>query len=523
MLGGAVVGAVATLGQGVYRAQLSQGMAFDMRNDLVQHIQALPFAELDQTQTGALMTRISSDVDIIRMFSSNGLALMLRALLMILGSLVMVFFTNAELALIMVGCLLVASALIWNFMRLASPLYTLVQEKLSVLNTIVQENLAGAQVVKAFVREPYEINRFATHNDDYMAQNIQVGRIMVLVMPTLTILTNIGLVAVIWFGGNRVISDRMSVGELIAFNNYLMIGMTPLLLLGNILTMASRAEASAVRVEAIFATPLQVQVSTTYRADHLRGTIAFEDVTFRYAGAPNDNGHIDSARHVLDGLNLHIEPGQRVALLGATGAGKSTLISLIARFYDVTNGRILVDEVDVREWDSASLRAQIGMVLQETTLFGGTVRDNIAYGKPEASLDDVITAAKSAQAHDFITAMPDGYDSIVESRGANLSGGQKQRLAIARALLIAPRILILDDSTSAVDLSTEIEIQDALDKHMAHTTTLIIAQRINSVLNADQIVVLDTGHIVARGTHAELLASSALYQEIYQSQLGNHD
>ncbi|MBN1565298.1 MAG: ABC transporter ATP-binding protein [Anaerolineae bacterium] len=529
MLGGAAVGAVATLGQGLCRAHLSQGMAFDMRNDLFQHIQALPFATLDRLQTGGLMTRISSDVDIIRMFSSNGLSLLLRALLMIIGSVVIVVLTDWQLSIIMLVSLSVAGVLIWNFMRLASPLFEIVQEKLSALNTIVQENLAGARVVKAFVREPYEIERFAGRNDDYMAQNIQVGQIMSLVMPTLTVLTNVGLVAVIWFGGVDTINGRISVGELIAFNNYLMIGMTPLLMLGNILTMSSRAEASASRVLEIFNTPLLVQSDTAHRSDQMRGHIAFEDVTFRYETVLNGNGAVsdtnpainNGSRNVLDHVSFQVNSGQRVALLGATGTGKSTLISLITRFYDVTGGRILVDGVDVREWDAETLRSQIGVVLQETILFSGTVHENIAYGAPNASRDDVVTAAKAAQAHDFIMAMPDGYDSIIEARGANLSGGQKQRIAIARALLIAPRILILDDSTSAVDLDTEIKIQDALEERLADTTTIIIAQRINSVLTADQIMVLDGGHITASGSHEELMQMSPIYQEIYQSQLGN--
>lgn len=525
MLAGAVVGAIATIGQGICRAQLSQGIAFDMRNDLFQHIQALPFATLDRVRTGGLITRISSDVDIIRMFSSSGLALLLRALLMIIGSVVLVFLTDWQLATIMLISLTVAGGLIWNFMRLARPIFEIVQAKLADLNTVLQENLAGTQVVKAFVREPYEIDRFAERNTDYMDQNIKVGRIMSLVMPTLTILTNGGLVAVIWFGGVDTIHGRISIGELIAFNNYLMIGMTPLLMLGNILTMASRAEASAIRVLEIFNTPMQSQSATPHQPAAMRGHIVFDNVTFHYPNARTDipdNGQSkNGARNVLEQVSFEVAPGQRVALLGATGTGKSTLINLIARFYDVTEGKILVDGVDVRNWDLAALRAQIGLVLQETTLFSGTVHENIAYGQPDAPRNAVVAAAQSAQAHDFVMAMPGEYESIVEARGANLSGGQKQRLAIARALLIAPRILILDDSTSSVDLDTELKIQDALEQHMIGTTTIIIAQRINSVLNADCIFVLDGGRIIARGTHHDLMASCAIYQEIYQSQLGH--
>jgi ATP-binding cassette subfamily B multidrug efflux pump len=530
MVGAALVSAVATLGQGICRARLSQGMAFDMRNDLFRHIQSLPFATLDQLRTGGLMTRISSDVDIIRMFSSNGLALLMRALLMIIGSVFMILVIDWQLSLVMIACLAVACVVIYNFMRVASPLFTVVQEKLSALNTVVQENLAGTQVVKAFVRERHEIDRFESRSLDYMDQNIKAGRILALVMPTLTILTNAGIVAVIWFGGVDVMNGRLSLGELVAFNNYLMIGMAPLLLLGNIVTMSSRAEASSARVLELFDTSPQKQVGeSAFQPERMGGHVVFENVSFHYDGS---NSHaatlsdgmatMDSQAYtnVLDNVSFEAKPGQRVALLGATGSGKSTLVNLISRFYDVTDGRVLVDGVDVREWDAEALRSQIGTVMQQPILFSGTVRENVTYGKPDASLDEAITAAKIAQAHDFIMAMPDGYNSMVEARGANLSGGQKQRLAIARALLVSPSILILDDSTSAVDLDTEIKIQDALDGLMAKSTTFIIAQRINSVLDADQIMVLDGGHIIASGTHNELMQTCSIYQEIFRSQFG---
>jgi ATP-binding cassette subfamily B multidrug efflux pump len=525
MLGAAVGGAVATMGQGIYRARLSQGMAFDMRNDLFNHIQSLSFATLDQMQTGGLLTRLSSDVDVIRMFSSNGISLILRALLMIIGSLVMIVLTDLQLSMIMFVCLAVAAVMVWFFMGIARPLFTIVQQRLSVLNTVVQENLAGIHVVKAFVRERFEIDRFEDRNVEYMQENVKVGRVLSLVMPALTVMTNAGIVAVIWFGGLDVIGGRLSVGELIAFNNYLMIGMTPLLLLGNMLNMASRAEASAARVLEILDTEPLIQVAPApYAPDRMIGQVVFEDVSFHYGGDPENGANASNGRgDVLDHVSFSVQPGQRIALLGATGSGKTTLISLLSRFYDVTGGRILIDGVDVRDWDPKVLDSQIGMVLQVTTLFSGTVRENIAYGKPDARLDDVIAAAKAVQAHDFIMAMPDGYDSIVEARGANLSGGQKQRIAIARALLIEPHILIMDDSTSAVDLETEIKIQEALDELSRATTTFIIAQRINSVLNADQIIILEGGHITAQGTHRELLRTSPIYQEIYRSQFGTED
>jgi ATP-binding cassette subfamily B multidrug efflux pump len=519
MLGAALCSALATLGQGVFRARLSQGIAFDMRNDLFKRIQSLSFTKLDEMQTGGLMTRISSDADIIRMFSSNGLSLLLRALLMIIGSVIMIVLTDVQLSMVMFACLAVAGVVIWAFIHTASPLFLIVQQKLSALNTVIQENLAGIRVVKAFVREDDEIQRFDGYNADYMQQNIRVGRILALVTPALTVLTNLGIVGVIWFGGLDVINGRISLGELVAFNNYLMIGMTPLLLLGNMLNMAARAEASAARVLEILDTEPQIQPdAAAYDPERMNGQVRFENVSFRYPR--NGSGTEAAARNgnVLDGISFDAQPGQRVALLGATGSGKTTLVSLLSRFYDVTGGRILIDSVDVRHWDPDALRSQIGLVPQSTMLFSGTIRDNIAYGKPEASLDEVIAAARAAQAHDFIMAMPDGYDSPVEARGANLSGGQKQRIAIARALLVNPGMLILDDSTSAVDLETEIEIQDALDATSRTTTTFIIAQRINSVLNADQIIILEGGHIAAQGSHAELMRSSPIYQDIYRSQ-----
>ncbi len=540
MLGAALVGAVATVIQGFYRARLSQGIAYDLRNALFRHIQSFSFGNLDYMQTGQLITRLSSDVDVVRLFLSAGLSLLLRAVLMIVGSVVMIVLTDLRLSLVVLVVLAVAGTVIWTVLRTAAPLFTVVQQKLAGLNTIVQENLAGVQVVKAFVREKFEIARFGQHNLDYTAQNIKVGYLIAVAMPLLLVLTNLGSVAVIWFGGLDVMGGRLSVGQLIAFNNYLVIGMTPLLLLGNMLTMVSRAEASAGRIlEVLDTQPLIQPVPSPHRAERVIGRVVFENVSFHYHGIKPNGSHSNLVSVSLDGrdgddqqngreevlnnVSFEVEPGQRVALLGATGFGKSTLVNLIPRFYDVTGGRIRIDGVDVRDWDPAALRSQIGVVLQQTTLFSGTIRQNIAYGRPDAPLDEVIAAAQAAQAHEFIMAMPDGYQSMVEERGANLSGGQRQRLAIARALLISPGILILDDSTSAVDMETEVKIQQALDLLMEGRTTFIVAQRINSVLNADQILVLDGGRIAAQGTHRQLLQTSPIYQEIYRSQLGGQN
>jgi ATP-binding cassette subfamily B protein len=463
------------------------------------------------------------------MFVGNGLALVLRALLMIFGSVLLMFIIDWQLALIMLLLLPLAALLIWGVMRLAQPLFTIVQQTLSALNTIVQENLAGVQIVKAFVRERFEIGRFQHINSEYRDDNIKVGRLVAIALPILTLLTNLGLVGVIWFGGISTVSGRLSVGELVAFTNYLLISMAPLMLLGNMLTMVSQAEASSERVWEILDTrPTIRHAISPHTAGRLTGQVAFTAVSFHYNGGSSPrlhdsaptNGRRSGGRDVLNQVTFNIAPGQRVALLGATGSGKSTLVNLIPRFYDADQGQIEIDGVDVREWGLDTLRKKIGVVLQQTTLFSGTVRENIAFGRPDAPLHEVTAAAKSAQAHDFIQAMPAGYDSAISERGANLSGGQKQRIAIARALLIEPGILILDDSTSAVDMETEARIQQALNSLMQNSTTFIVAQRINTVLNADQIIVLEHGRIAAQGTHQNLLQTSPIYREIYHSQLG---
>jgi ATP-binding cassette subfamily B protein len=554
MLLAAVGGAATTIGQGIARAQISQGIAFDLRNDLFRHIQRFSFANLDRMQTGQLMTRVSSDVDVARMFLSAGLALLLRTALMVIGSLAMMLIIDWQLSLVMIAMLVLSGTIIFWLLRVVGPLFTLVQQKLGKLNTLVQENLAGVHVVKAFVREQHEIELFEEQNQEYMEQNIQVGRYLALVMPILLVLTNVGATLAIWRGGIDVIGGRLTIGELVAFSNYMLIGMSPLLLLSNILSMVSRAEASAKRIVEVQDTEPAIQAPASPVGEREpAGEITFENVSFHYsgrrvgvAGGASVNGGEDAltqgstsfessangqgtqlsgngrgrpiGEEVLDGIDLRAAPGQKVALMGATGAGKSTLVNLIPRFYDAVNGVIRLDGIDVRDWEPTDLRSHIGVVLQQTTLFAGTVRENIAYGRPDAPMEEVISAAEAAQAHSFITQMPESYESMVEARGANLSGGQKQRIAIARALLTKPAVLILDDSTSAVDLDTEVRLQEALKDKLEGTTTFLVAQRISSVVDADQILVLDNGKIAAQGTHEELLASSEIYQEIYYSQ-----
>jgi ATP-binding cassette, subfamily B, multidrug efflux pump len=512
MLVAALIGGIATVIRAIYSARFSQGMAYDLRNDIFTRIQTLSFGNLDRLQTGQLITRVSSDVDIVRMFSSLGLMMILRATVLMFGSLTLLVITDPQLSLIMLVLIPAIASIFYILAKVARPLFKLVQERLDDLNTIVQENLAGVQVVKAFVREDEQIDQFEDANLAYKQRAIKVFRLMGSAFPVVLFVGNAGILAVILFGGIQVINARLSVGELVAFSNYLMTSTFPIVMLGMIISMMPSAEASAERIFGVLDTEPDIKEALNpIELPKISGNVCYENVSFFYNG--------NSEQKVLGNINLEIKNGQRVAVLGATGSGKTTLLSLIPRYYDVSAGKLLVDGYDIRKVDIQSLRSQIGFVMQQTTLFSGTVAENIAYGRPDASMQEIIAAAEAAQAHDFIITMPEGYQSQVEARGANLSGGQKQRIAIARALLIDPAILILDDSTSSVDMETEFRIQEALDDLMEGRTTFIIAQRISSVLKADLIIILERGEIVARGSHAELIESCSIYQEIYRSQL----
>ncbi len=495
-----------------YNAErVSQSVAFDLRNELFAKIQRLSFSYHDRNQTGQLMIRATDDVEKVRMFIAQGLMMTVQALVILTTALIILFATNATLMLTLLPVLPLAMILFLVFGRLTQPLFMKVQQKLSRLNTILQENLAGIRVVKAFVREPQEQARFEQSAEDLMQQQIQVARIFSFLFPVVFLLMNVGQVLILYFGGRQIIYGSMTFGEWQKFSLYLVFVFFPLGMLGMIITQMSQAGASAQRIFEILDAQSEVQDRPdAINLPPVRGHVTFENVTFRYFG---------SGEPVLKGVSFEALPGQTVALLGATGSGKSTIINLIPRFYDVTSGAVKIDGYDVREVCLDSLRSQIGIVLQDTTLFSGTVRDNIAFGRPEATMDQVIAAAKAAAAHDFIMSFPDGYDTMVGERGTTLSGGQKQRLAIARALLMDPRILILDDSTSNVDLATEAQIQRALTYLMEGRTSFVIAQRISTVRNADLILVLDKGQIVAQGTHRELMENSPIYAEIYSSQL----
>ncbi len=501
--------------QAFWAEKNSQAVAYDLRNDLYAKIQNLSFSYHDKNQTGQLMIRATDDVEKVRLFIGQGLLQLVGAVMLLVGTVIILFSTNVTLAWTAMPILPFALVLFMFFGTVSQPLFVKVQQKLSVLNTILQENLAGIKVIQAFTREKEQQARFRTAADDSMNQAISVSRLFTFLFPLIFMTASLGQAAILYVGGEQIILGTLSLGEWQEFSLYLIYLFLPVAQFGFIITQLGQAAASAERIFEI----LDARSDITDKPDAIelpavQGAVKFEDVTFRYfgGGAP-----------VLNKVSFEAEPGETIALLGATGSGKSTIINLLPRFYDPTEGRITIDGYDLRDITLDSLRRQIGIVLQETTLFSGSIRDNIAFGKPEASDEEIHAAAKAAQAHDFILSFPDGYNTHVGERGTTLSGGQKQRVAIARALLLNPRILILDDSTSAVDLTTESFIQAALDKLMQGRTSFVIAQRISTVINASKIIVLDKGEVVAIGRHADLMENHPIYAEIYNSQILSHE
>ena len=505
----------------IFRVRISvhaqEGFAKDLRSALYQKVQSFSFANLDQLRTGELIVRLTSDVTQTKMAFQVILGMVARAVAMFVVSLVMMISISPSLTLKVLPFMFLIVLTIVLVVSKVQAIVLLVQKKLENLNNVMQENLAGIRVVKAFVRDEHEKKRFDFANIEYRDLTIKVSQIMSFIFPFMFFILNISGVSVIYFGGIDTINGSMSVGQIMAFSNYIMTVMFPILMLSMGLAMLASSTASAKRIdEVLSARVLLENPSAGYVPEKINGQVEFRDVCFEY----NVGGEADM---VLQGFNFMAYPGRRIAILGATGSGKSTMVKLIPRFYDVCDGQVLIDDVNVKEYDLDYLSKHIGVVLQEAVLFSGTIRENIAFGKPDATEEEVMAAAKAAQAHDFIMGFEKGYDTEVVQRGANLSGGQKQRISIARALLMQPEILIFDDSTSAVDVETETKIESALNELMQNTTTFIIAQRISTVLSADVIIVLDDGKIVAMGRHEELIESSKIYQEIYDSQLGGVD
>jgi len=514
MVGLAMIGAVGGMSSGVFAIRAAQSFAADLRETLFRKVQTFSFANLDELETGQLITRLTNDVTQVQEAIHMMLRMLVRAPLLMVGSLVMAILTGRQLAFLPLVLMPIELAFVLWIISKTTPMFTVVQERLDALNQVMEENLAGIRVVKAFGRARHEQARFGAANDALMDQAVRAARTIAVTPSFMMVSMNLGVAAVLWFGGIQVTRGAMHVGQIIAFVNYLMITLFSLMMVSMLVIQLARAVASAQRIQEVLESEPKVQDRPGALRDIApRGRVAFENVTFSYNG--------DGSAPVLKDINLVAEPGETVAILGTTGVGKSSLVHLIPRFYDATAGRVTIDGVDVRDVAQDVLRRYIAIAPQETVLFSGTIRDNIRYGRPDATDEEVIAAAKAAQAHDFIMSFPDGYDTVVGQRGVNLSGGQKQRIAIARALLVKPAVLILDDSTSSVDVETEARIQAALRSLVHHSTRFIIAQRISTVLDADKIVVLDDGRIAAVGTHRELLASSPIYREIYESQLGN--
>jgi ATP-binding cassette, subfamily B, multidrug efflux pump len=508
----AVVRGVFNFLQGYLSEKTSQGVAYELRNEIFERLQHLSFSYHDQSQTGKLMTNVTSDVEMVRMFAGNGLLQLISALVLLIGTLVILFSMNATLTLIFLAMIPPIGVIFGFFIKTLLPRSRIVQEKLEKLNSILQENLAGIRVVKAFAREDHERSRFSSRNQDLLTENITLLSIFATFFPMIFFIANVAIVGVLWVGGLEVIAGSMTLGELVAFIGYQGFFLMPIFMLGFVGSVISRAEASAQRIfEVMDAKSEVVDKPDAIDAPSLSGHVIFDEVSFRYAG---------SETPVINEISFEALPNQTVAIMGRTGSGKSSIINLIPRFYDTTSGEIRIDGYDVRDLKLSSLRSQIGIVLQETTLFTGTIRDNIAYGRMDASEDDILQVAKAAQAHDFIIGFEDGYDTVVGERGVGLSGGQKQRIAIARALLLSPRILIMDDSTSSVDAETEYKIQQALEMLRQGRTTFVIAQRISTVRSADLILLLDEGRLVGKGTHAELLECCEIYTEILATQFG---
>lgn len=514
MLAVSVSSAIFAIGNNYFSVRAGEGFARDLRETIFLKIQDFSYGNIDHFTTGKLMVRLSSDTGAVQRLIQVTLRIGTRAPLMMVGSLILMINTNRELALTMLPLLLVTAVVIVIFSVKMEPLFRAVQQRLDRLNTVLQENIAGVRLVKAFVRADYEGRRFESANNEFTGETIRVMQFMSSMGPVLTTFVNLGIVVVIWAGGLQAIRGDLTVGQIVAFTNYMLTTMGPLTMMTMLANVWANGFASSQRINEVLDTVPEVLDSPQARPlpEKIEGRVDFENVNFYYNGSKDEP--------VLEQVNLVAEPGQTVAILGATGAGKSSLVNLIARFYDVSEGRILLDGIDIRQVTQESLHGKIGIVPQETILFSGSVRDNIRYGRPDATEEEVIAAAKAAQAHDFILTLPQGYDTHIEERGVNLSGGQKQRIAIARALAANPSILILDDSTSSVDVETETKIQDALEMLMRNRTSFVVAQRISTVLKADKILVIDKGRVAAQGTHNELMLTSPIYQEIFDSQLG---
>jgi ATP-binding cassette subfamily B protein len=515
VIGLALLKALFSFIQRYLAAWVAQHVSFDLRNRLYNHIQHLTFTFHDHIQSGQLISRTIEDVRSIQNFTAGGMLELTRIIVLLVAVIIVLFSRNPKLAVISLLPLIPMALITVNFGKRISKLFLKVDNTLGELSSQLQENVTGIQVVRAFAREPFEIDQFDQTNRDLFKAQLTVVRLRARIMPTTTFLVTLGTLLILWFGGQMVLQGELTLGELVAFNSYMLLLAMPAQSLGGLVNDAGEASAGIQRTIEILDVKEDIQSPPqAVQLPPLKGRVEFDHVYFHYTGEPS---------LALENIDLVVEPNKIVALIGPTGSGKTSLINLIPRFYDVGKGTVRVDSFDVRQVELTSLRKQVGIVLQTSLLFSASISDNIAYGRPDASLEEIVAAAKAAQAHDFILELSMGYETVVGERGITLSGGQRQRIAIARALLMDPRILILDDSTSSVDTQTEHLIQQALEKLMEGRTTFVIAQRLSTVKRADLILVLDQGQIVEQGTHSELLAREGLYREIYELQLRDQE
>ena len=514
LLGLGLISALLALGNRYWSEWIAARVGYDLRNRMYDHIQYLPFSYHDHAQSGQLISRCIEDVRSIERFAGGAVTDLIRFVLLSVGIITIMVLDNARLALIALLPIIPLTLMTANFGTKVGKLFFDVDNAVGDVSNRLQENVVGVQVVRAFARESYETERFETANKQVFQTWVYVIDEWSKIMPTTHWLTTVSIILILWFGGQMVMDGTLTIGALVAFNAYLLMLAEPAQQLTALVNAGGEAAAGAQRVFEVLDTQPAIQTPVNaVRLGTLRGEVEFREVALKYQ---------DERTHSLSNINLRVESNQLIALIGPTGSGKTSLVNLIPRFYDVTAGSVCLDGVDVRDMDLVSLRKQIGLVLQTSLLFSDSIRANVAYGRPDATMEEVVAAAKAAQAHEFIEGFTNGYETIVGERGVTLSGGQRQRVAIARALLMNPRILILDDSTSSVDTQTEKLIQAALDTLMEGRTTFVIAHRLSTVRRADLILVMDQGRIVERGTHQELLGRAGLYKEIHDLQLVDH-